>query len=241
MSDIVKAAAEKDARARADRRYFQGTVVSVDKTTHTLVVDVGAEDAQGNSVYLRDIPYDPHTPPQKNDPVNIHYANVSPHSAVVGSGSVGGGNSGQVVQNGAGVSSVAKYGAAKLQGDVTFSAGSNVTLTQTGQNIAISVAGGGGGGTPDEGTKPFGDWVSTNADYTILSTDGIIRCTNNLAIITLTLPNPSGMSGKAVVIFASVSSMGIFVNDHTGTGIYSGTGFVRIIVGTDGTNWYQIN
>jgi hypothetical protein len=45
----------------------------------------------------------------------------------------------------AGVRSIRKAGAALLRGDVTLSAGANVTLTQTGQNIAIAATGGGGG------------------------------------------------------------------------------------------------
>lgn len=46
-----------------------------------------------------------------------------------------------------GVRSIAKAGAAKLFGDVTLSPGSNVTLTQSGQNIEIASTGGGGAGS----------------------------------------------------------------------------------------------
>ena len=42
--------------------------------------------------------------------------------------------------------SISVTGEPKLTGDVTLSAGSNVTLTQTGQNIQIASSGGGGGG-----------------------------------------------------------------------------------------------
>jgi hypothetical protein len=45
-----------------------------------------------------------------------------------------------------GVSSVAKNGASQLFGDVTLSAGANVTLTQVGNDISISSSGGGGSG-----------------------------------------------------------------------------------------------
>lgn len=46
-----------------------------------------------------------------------------------------------------GVHSLAKSGSAALYGDVTLSAGSNVTLTQSGNDIQISSSGGTGGGS----------------------------------------------------------------------------------------------
>lgn len=45
------------------------------------------------------------------------------------------------------VKSLSKSGSAKLKGDVTLSEGANVTLTQSGQDIAIESAAGGGSGT----------------------------------------------------------------------------------------------
>lgn len=47
------------------------------------------------------------------------------------------------------VSSLSKTGSAKLKGDVTLSEGTGVSLTQSGQDIAIAATGGGGGGTVD--------------------------------------------------------------------------------------------
>ena len=44
------------------------------------------------------------------------------------------------------VDSISKTGSPALTGDVTLSQGSNVTLTQTGQDISIAATGGGGGG-----------------------------------------------------------------------------------------------
>jgi hypothetical protein len=46
-----------------------------------------------------------------------------------------------------GVRSLAKAGDSALFGDVTLTGGTNVTLTQTGQDISIASSGGGGGGT----------------------------------------------------------------------------------------------
>jgi hypothetical protein len=46
-----------------------------------------------------------------------------------------------------GVDSISKAGSAQLKRNVTLSAGSNITLTQTGQNIQISSTGGSGGVT----------------------------------------------------------------------------------------------
>jgi hypothetical protein len=62
-----------------------------------------------------------------------------------------------------GVHSVSKSGSSQLFGDVTLSAGTNITLTQAGQNIEIASTGGGGGATiyfDNGGDGPFtGDVV----------------------------------------------------------------------------------
>lgn len=47
-----------------------------------------------------------------------------------------------------GVKSISKSGSTQLTGDITLSEGSNVTLTQTGNNIQIASTGGGGGASP---------------------------------------------------------------------------------------------
>lgn len=57
-----------------------------------------------------------------------------------------------------GLHSIAKNGSAQLFGDVTLTAGSNVTLTQTGQDITIASTGGGG-------SLPVGSIVSFAGGY----------------------------------------------------------------------------
>ena len=57
----------------------------------------------------------------------------------------------QSVRVGGSVSSIAKSGSTGLVGDVTLTGGTNVTLTQTGQDILIAATGGGGGGNVNAG------------------------------------------------------------------------------------------
>lgn len=57
----------------------------------------------------------------------------------------------QSVRIGGSVSSIAKSGSTALIGDVTLTGGTNVTLTQTGQDISIAATGGGGGGNVNAG------------------------------------------------------------------------------------------
>ncbi|MDP3723090.1 MAG: hypothetical protein Q8R91_06305, partial [Candidatus Omnitrophota bacterium] len=59
------------------------------------------------------------------------------------------------VGSGGGVSSLAKNGATALTGAVTFSGSGAITLTQTGQDIAISAPTGGGGDVLTTGTNIF--------------------------------------------------------------------------------------
>ena len=54
------------------------------------------------------------------------------------------------VGNRGGAASVAKAGDSKIVGDVTLSEGTNVTLTQVGNDIEIAASGGGGGGITEE-------------------------------------------------------------------------------------------
>lgn len=78
-----------------------------------------------------------------------------------------------------GVRSIAKSGSAKLTGDVTLSQGANVTLTQTGQDIAIASSGGGGGGTAttvevDLGSTPVWQGKFTITDAAITGTSKVL-------------------------------------------------------------------
>lgn len=55
----------------------------------------------------------------------------------------------------------AKSGSTKLRGDVTLSEGSNITLTQSGQDIQISAAAGGGGAAVAMGMSSIGNTAGT--------------------------------------------------------------------------------
>lgn len=271
MADLIKNTAESDFRARADRRIQQGRVVSVDAETQTAILDVGAFDAQGNAVYLYNVPYQPHTPPQPEDIVSLHYANVSPHSVGVSSGQLGGANGDGTIKNGSGVNSLKKTGSTALQGDVTLSAGSNITLNQTGQDIQIAASNTGltvkedgssegtgitslnvstglsvsvsgseatltaDGGSGSEGTTPFGGWVTQAVDYTVLSTDGVIRAT--ASNITFTLPDASLHAGKCYVFYISGSLTNVVVEDGGGPIETLSTSLPRVMLVSTGSAW----
>lgn len=65
----------------------------------------------------------------------------------------------------AGVSTLAKNGSTGLTGDVTLTGGSNVTLTQSGNDISIASTGGGGGGTEY-------DYAQITSDVTVSGSSG---------------------------------------------------------------------
>jgi hypothetical protein len=66
-----------------------------------------------------------------------------------------------------GVRHLSKSGSTGLIGDVTLSAGSNIILTQIGQNITITASSSGGGGTDFPYTSYTSDATITNAEYDI--------------------------------------------------------------------------
>lgn len=73
---------------------------------------------------------------------------------------------------GAGVSSIAKQGSTKITGDVTLSAGSNVTLTESGQNIQVAASGGGVFARPATFVVAASNAKdTTNADYICTGTN----------------------------------------------------------------------
>jgi hypothetical protein len=135
---LVQGANEQGSRARADRYFNQGQVISVDTTGHTCTVDCGQTDAQGNPVYLQGVAFQPQTPPSPGDGVTLAYTNASSHSLYVAGGRLGGGNPQSSITVVGGVSSVAASGDPKLTGDVVI-AGTNCTVSQAGNTITITV------------------------------------------------------------------------------------------------------
>lgn len=89
-----------------------------------------------------------------------------------------------------GVHSLASFGNPALYGDTTLSAGSNVTLTQVGNNIAIaaSTGGGGSGGIDANGNGDFtlrpttAQWFITSPDTTLwevtVTNAGVLQTTS---------------------------------------------------------------
>lgn len=92
------------------------------------------------------------------------------------------------------VTSISKSGSAKLQGDVTLSAGTNVTLTQAGSDISIAATGSGGGmsigGTVTGGTAPRVLFVDTGP---VLADDAGLTFDKTNDILTIA----GGLSGGA--------------------------------------------
>jgi hypothetical protein len=150
MSQIIQGTEETGVRARADRRYFKGVVVSVDTLARTAVVDCGSPpDGNGNAVYYGPIPYSlPSSPPTVGDNVTLSYDNTSPHSVTISGQQVGtqqygsGGNSTQTIVTAATnvVNSVTPGAGTPITGALVLVAGTNVTLSQAGQNIRIDAA-----------------------------------------------------------------------------------------------------
>lgn len=160
---------EQSYRARSDRRFLQGNVIDYDTVGGVAIVDVGAIDSQGNSIFLHNVPFQGAAPPNKGDSVSLLYGNVSPQSGLIAGSSVGGGNGGQPPQlllpwavaappdvAAAGsigtLSQVARadhthagvHTIAGLLGDILVAAGANVTVTVAGSTITIAASGGSG-------------------------------------------------------------------------------------------------
>lgn len=94
-----------------------------------------------------------------------------------------------------GVSSVAKNGSTALYGDVTLSAGSNVTLTQVGNDISIAATGGGGGS-------------GTVTDVSVVSANGFAGTVANSTTtpaITLTTSVTGVLKGNGTAISAATA------------------------------------
>ncbi len=112
----------------------------------------------------------------------------------------------------AGVSSIAKSGSAQLTGDVTLSEGTNVTLTQVGQNIEIAAAG--ASGAPSDAKYVT---LATNATLTeervLTGTANRISLTDNGAGSTVVVDIDAAYVGQA-----SITTLGTIA-----TGTWSAT------------------
>lgn len=91
------------------------------------------------------------------------------------------------------VHSIAKTNSTGLIGDVTLSEGSNITLTQTGQDISISSTGGGAGTVT---WNEDGSLVVTSSTLNILEPDGV-ALTNTTGTATLSLSKYAFLSGRS--------------------------------------------
>lgn len=92
MAQLVSDTTELNARARADRFYGSGRVVSIDTTLHTAVIDVNNTDTQGNPRYISGVAFQPQTPPSVGDNVTLAYTSASSHSLYIAGGRLSGGN-----------------------------------------------------------------------------------------------------------------------------------------------------
>lgn len=123
----------------ANKRFVQGTVLSLNEVTHTCVLDVGAILPGNEQAQYITVPYNPHNPPTLGDTQVIGYASSHPQSWYIAGGVIGGQNVDGTIAVGAGVASLAVDGEAKLQADITLHAGDATVMTQDGQNITIGV------------------------------------------------------------------------------------------------------
>src|SRR3954471_11531248 len=73
-ANLSRDLAEKDSRARENRRFKQGRVVNVDSVNHTVDVNVNEDE------YLYDVPYTAQTPPNRGDVGDLDYGDTSAHS-----------------------------------------------------------------------------------------------------------------------------------------------------------------
>lgn len=136
---LSKTIEEQSAFARSNRRLSHGIVVSLDTLNHTCTLDVGATDTQGAAVLLRDVPFQPQSPPALGDSVTFNYTSISAHSINISGGQLGGSNpQGSISVVGNVVNSVHSDSNTFLKGDVRLVSGTGVTLTQAGQDITIS-------------------------------------------------------------------------------------------------------
>lgn len=114
------------------------------------------------------------------------------------------------------MSSLAASGQPKLTGDVTLSAGLNVTLTQIGQNVQVAASGSGGGSVSSVFTRT-GAVTAQTGDYTAAQV-GALPSTDDLSAIATANPTAANVA----------------MNSHKLTGLSNGT------VSTDAAAFGQI-
>lgn len=136
------------------------------------------------------------------------------------------------------VNSIAKSGSSALVGAVTLSQGSNVTLTQTGNDISIASSGGGGGG------DSLGSHISTKtitAGYGIDVTTGVFTSTITAPFIVVsTLNVTSSMTITNISNLDFKDSVGILNLKGVETSTLTITGLTsQSCIGTDGSGNVQ--
>ena len=100
-------------------------------------------------------------------------------------------------------------GTAPANGQLLIGNGTTYTLSTLTAGTGISIANAAGSITiTSSGITPL---VTKTANYTILSTDGTILCDTSGGAFTLTLPNPSGLSGQ---IWRVIDSTGFFQSNN---------------------------
>lgn len=145
----------------------------------------------------------------------------------------------------AGVSSISVTGDPQLTGDVTLSEGSNITLTQVGNDIEIASTGGGGGGTVDsvvgttnritvdstDPTNPIVDIASTYVGQNSITTLGTI--TTGVWNATDIAPGAggTGVSNTGTITVSGNTSIG----SSTHTVSLSTSGNTSVTLPTTGT------
>ena len=118
-----------------------------------------------------------------------------------------------------GVHSLAASGQSQLTGDVTLSAGSNVTLTQSGQNIQVAAAGAAAGNRASAFASSAVE-LDDNQDTTLLSVT-ITKSQSSSAILliaTVQLNNTAGSKRETTLkLFRGATQLdGSYVTNHGG-------------------------
>jgi hypothetical protein len=145
-----------------------------------------------------------------------------------------------------GVHSVKKQGDTALYGDVEFVAGSNVSLTQTGNVITIAATGGGGSSA---GIASGGALVPGAYPYTIQSADiGTVIMVDTSTAKTLVLPTPAAgfvitikdKTGSAATNPITLQRAGGEKIEGLAVDVELRTGWGSWNYFSDGTDWFRI-